>query len=538
MAIQQVRQVVRAVCAASIGFLASPAAFAAAPAEKPVRGGTIVVPVHFGEPATFDCVAANTPGVLLRVAPHYSLLMRADADTYPAVKGDLAKSWTVSPDGLTYEFKLHANVKFHDGKTLTANDVKVSFDRLRNPPPGVVSLRKAMFEDIKSIDAPDASTLVIRLSEPNAAMLQLLAMPYACVYSAELLASDPTYPGKRVMGSGPFKFTRYVPGSEWVGERFDGYFKAGQPYLDGFRALSVTPSAAVNGLMAGQVHYSLRSLTQTELDRIVSARGDKVKVVGLQTTTPVRMWVSANTTRPPLDDVRVRRALTLALDRWSGSQAMATMTGVKVVGGLVRPGLSLARSTAELETQVGFGRNIEAARKEARSLLAEAGVKNLKLTFVNSQNYTYFGVYLADQLRQIGVTVNHVVVDPPQHQATKKSGEYDLILDNPPEYLDDPTVQLTSFMPFKDNPSNTARVNDDKVEAMYQAQKREMDPVKRRALVLELETHVLNQAYAIPLFWQNWTRVISSDVGGIGDMPSNFLKMDLADIWLKSGGKP
>lgn len=154
-----------------MALFASAAAVAATPADKPVRGGTIVVPVHFGEPATFDCAAANTPGVLLRVAPHYSLLMRADADTYPAVKGDLAKSWSISPDGLTYEFKLHENVKFHDGTPLTSKDVKVSFDRLRNPPPGVVSLRKAMFEDIASIDAPDASTLIIRLSAPNAAML-------------------------------------------------------------------------------------------------------------------------------------------------------------------------------------------------------------------------------------------------------------------------------------------------------------------------------------------------------------------------------
>ncbi|PKO55835.1 MAG: ABC transporter substrate-binding protein, partial [Betaproteobacteria bacterium HGW-Betaproteobacteria-21] len=65
-----------------------------------------------------------------------------------------------------------------------------------------------------------------------------------------------------------------------------------------------------------------------------------------------------------------------------------------------------------------------------------------------------------------------------------------------------------------------------------------MDPTKRRARVHELKSYILNQGYAIPLFWQNWTRVISSDVGGVGDMPSNFLKMDLADVWLRSGGKP
>lgn len=524
---------------ASAGLaLALNAGLSFATAEQPVRGGTLVIPIHWGEPATFDCAAAGSAGVVMRIAPHYSSLLKLDPDRYPEVKSDLAKSWTVSPDGLTYQFKLHTNVKFHDGTALTATDVKVSYDRLRNPPAGVVSLRKSMFEDIKSIEAPDASTLVIKLNAPNAAMLQLLAMPYACVYSAKLLASDPSYPAKKVMGSGPFKFTRYVSGSEWVGERFDGYFKAGQPYLDGFRALSVTPSAAVNGLLSGQVHYSLRSLTDNEIDRIVKARGKDVKVVGRETTTPVRMWVSVNTQKPPLDDARVRRALVLAVDQWNGGKAMSKITGVNVVGGLVRPGSPLARTDAEIATQTGYGRDVTAARKEARRLLAEAGHPNLKLVFSNNQAFPYFGVFVVDQLRQIGVTVEHQMADATTQTARKKSGHYDLIFDNPPEYLDDPTVQLSNFQMFKNNPTNTARVDDEKLEVLYDAQKREMDPTKRRARVHELESYILNQGYAIPLFWQNWTRVISSDVGGVGDMPSNFLKMDLADVWLRSGGKP
>ncbi len=517
--------------------LALAASLCAAQPEQPVRGGTLVVPIHWGEPATFDCAAAGSAGVIMRVAPHYSSLLKPDPDHYPAVKGDLAKSWTVSPDGLTYEFKLHPNVKFHDGTPLTANDVKVSYDRVRNPPPGVVSLRKSMLEDIASIEAPDASTVVFRLSAPNAAMLQLLGMPYACVYSAKLLAEDPSYPAKRVMGSGPFKFTRYVAGSEWVGERFDGYFKAGQPYLDGFRALSVSPSAAVNGLLSGQVHYSLRSLTDNEIDRIVGAQGDKVKVVGRTTTTPVRMWVSVNTQKPPLDDPRVRRALLLAMDQWNGGKAMAKVTGVHVVGGFVRPGSPFARTDAELATQVGFGRDVAAARQEARRLLAEAGHPKLKLVYANNQAFPYFGVYLVDQLRQIGVTVEHQMGDASSVVARRKSGNYDLIFDNPPEYLDDPTVQMSPFQMFKNNPTNTARVDDETLERMFDAQKREMDPAKRRQLVQALETYILEQGYALPLFWQNWTRVISADVGGIGDMPSNFLKMDLADVWLRSGGK-
>ena len=512
------------------GMASSPAL---AQSEQPVRGGTLVIPVHFPDPPSFDCAAAG-PSALFRISPHYSLLLRVDAERYPEVKGELAKSWTVSPDGLTLTFKLHPNVKFHDGSPLTSTDVKVSLDRLRNPPPGVVSLRKAMFDDVEAIDTPDAQTVVMRLSKPNAAMLQLLAMPYACIYSAKLLASDPNYPSKTVMGSGPFKFERHISGTEWVGTRFNDYFEPGKPYLDGFRALTVSPAAAINASLSGQVHYSLRALTSSEVNRITAARGDAVKVVGQNTVTPVRMWLAFNATRPPLDDVRVRRALTLALDRWSGSKAMSGLTGLNVVGGLVRPGSPFARSNAELEKEPGFSRNTAEAREEARRLLAEAGHPKLKLSLVNSQGYTFLGVYVADQLRQIGVTVDHQVVDTAQLHARRRSGEFDLITDSPPEYLDDPTVQFSSLTSFKNNPSNTTRANDVKLDALYEAQMREVDPVKRRARVHELESYVLNQAYVMPLFWQNWTRVISSEVGGVPDMPSNFLKMELSDVWLRS----
>ena len=511
------------------GMASSPAL---AQSEQPVRGGTLVIPVHFPEPPSFDCAAAG-PSALFRISPHYSLLLRVDAERYPEVKGELAKSWTVSPDGLTLTFKLHPNVKFHDGSPLTSTDVKVSLDRLRNPPPGVVSLRKAMFDDVEAIDTPDAQTLVVRLSKPNAAMLQQLAMPYACIYSAKLLASDPSYPTKKVMGSGPFKLERHVSGTEWVGTRFDDYFEPGKPYLDGFRALTVSSPAAINASMSGQVHYSLRALTVSEVERIKAARGDTVKVVGQNNVTPVRIWVAFNTTRPPLNDVRVRRALTLALDRWNGSKAMAGLTGINVVGGMVRPGSTFARSTAELEKELGFGRNMAEARAEARRLLAEAGHPNLKLSLVNGQGYSFLGVYVADQLRQIGVTVDHQVVDNPQWYARRLSGEFDLTTEAPPEYVDDPTVQFSMLTSYKNNPSNTTRANDEQLDALYEAQMREVDPVKRRARVHELESYVLNQAYVMPLFWQNWTRVISNEVGGVPDMPSNFLKMELSDVWLR-----
>jgi peptide/nickel transport system substrate-binding protein len=510
---------------------------AAPPADAPVRGGTATFAVHLAEPSSFDCHATTAAGTIWRLAPHYSSLLKLDPDNYPNVKGDLARSWKVSPDNLTYTFKLNPNVKFHDGTALTSTDVKVSYDRMRKPPANVVSMHQGLFADVQAIEAPDPTTVVVKLSAPNAAMLQLLGMPFACVYSAKLLASDPDYPAKKVMGSGPFKFKSYEPGNAWEGERFTAYFKPQQPYLDGFRSLTVAPPAAVNALLSGQVHFLMQGLTQADQVRVKEARGDRVNLVGGEPTA-LQFWFAMNTQHPPLNDVRVRRALLLALDHAAGAKAMERFSAVNRVGGLVRPGSRFARNPAELAQLPGYGTDVQAARKEARRLLAEAGHPSLKLTMVNASIFSFLGVFAVDQLRQVGVTVDHRVVPGPQLYARRASGDYDLILDNPPEFLDDPTAQFAYFAPFKDNPSNMSRSNDTRFLELYRAQSRELDMDARAIRVKTLEAYLLDQAYVLPLFWQDWRRVISSDVGGLSKpLASPYLKIDLADIWLRSGGK-
>ncbi len=507
-------------------------------AADPVRGGTLAVAIHVGEPATYDCHATNSPAVMWRVAPHYSTLLKVSAERFPEIVGDLAKSWTVSPDSLSYRFTLHPNVKFHDGSPLTSADVKASFDRMRNPPPGVVSLRQGMLADIAAIDAPDPQTVVIRFARRHAGALPLLAMPFACIYSARLMAADPSYPGKRVMGSGPFKFVRHTPGSEWVGERFADYHASGKPYLDGFRMPSVAPVAATNALLSGQVHFTMQGLIGPELARISAARGDKVTVLGGTAATAFLPWFAINTQRDNLKDERVRRALNLAVDRWGTSKAMEGITPMHRVGGLVRPGSTFARSDAELMRLPGFGKDIEASRKEARRLLAAAGQTNLKITLVNNRAFSYFGVLVADQLRQVGVTVEHQALDTPQVAARRVSGDYDLIFDSPAEYVDDPSVQLAYFEPFSTNRGNLARVGDPKFVELYQAQLGELDPKRRTQKVRDLEAYLMEQSYVMPLFWQVRKRAVDAQLRGLEhDAPSNYVNLDLSGLWLDTGRK-
>ena len=124
------------------------------------------------------------------MAPFYSLLIKVNQERPSEFEGDLAESWTVSRDGLTYTFKLRDGVKFHDGSPLTSRDVKATYDRIIAPPAGVVSLRQAQYAVVERVEAPDPRTIVFKLKWPSAAMLANLASPFNFVYKADVLARD------------------------------------------------------------------------------------------------------------------------------------------------------------------------------------------------------------------------------------------------------------------------------------------------------------------------------------------------------------
>lgn len=512
------------------GLVAATGAWAQAPG-KPERGGTFVYAVTQGEPSTLDCHAGISINIALRVAPHYSSLVQVNPADASQIIGDVAKSWVTTPDGKTTTFTLHDNVLFHDGTPLTSRDVKASLDRIRNPPKGVTSPRQALFADVTAVDAPDKTTVVIRSSAPMPVLLQTLAGTKGCILSEALLKTDPDYPAKKVMGSGPFKFVRYTPGHEWVGERFDKYFVSGKPYLDGFRALSMTSGAGINALAAGQVLTDFRGVPHTEVPRIKATRGDKVRIHQSEAINLLLM-LYVNGRKADLADVRVRRAIALSLDHWGGSKLVERSTGTSAPGGLLRPGSEFARTPEELSSLPGFRRDVDAARAEARKLLAEAGKSNLTLRLLNRKPFPYVGVFLIDQLRQIGITVTQETPEDPQYLAKREAGDYDFVLGAFPDFDDDPTMQWANIVSASKNRENFAFYEDPKVDAYYQAQKFAPTAQQRKAILHEAEAYILNQGYILPFFWGRRTIVMASEVRGYTPSHSNWVGMDLAHLWL------
>jgi len=501
-------------------------------AQAPKKGGVLNFSV-VAEPPNYDCHASTTFALIHPIAPHYSTLLKFDTANYPKVTGDLAKSWTVSADGKVFTFKLHEGVKFHDGSAFSSADIRASYERIARPPQGVVSARKSFWAALDTIQTPDAATAVFTFKQPVASMTEHFANPYNCVYSAAKLAQNPKYPETEIMGTGAFTFVGHTKGQTWEGKRFDGYFRQGRPHLDGYKAFFVKSPAVVPGMLGGQFDIEFRGRNPAERDQLMKQAPDRFT---LQEGT----WIGSlmlifNTTRKPFDDIRVRQALSLAIDRWGGSDGLSKISILKGVGGIQRPGAELALPESELVKLPGFSKDIAASRAQAQKLLAEAGVKDLQLKLLNrnvAEPYTPAGVFVVDQLKRIGVNAAHEQLETKLYFDGVRNGTFDVAVEFVNDPNDDPTQQFAKYPTKKISTIGYSGHTDEKLDAMYVKQQGLVNVAERRAAVHELEKYAITTAYNVPLHWYHRIIVGHKKIKGWHFTPSHYVGQDLVDVWL------
>jgi peptide/nickel transport system substrate-binding protein len=507
----------------------------AAQVETPRAGGELVFAV--GEtPPSYDGHRETTFAMLHPIAPHYSTLLRFDPQNYPKIVGDVAESWQISKDALTYTFKIRKGIKFHDGSELTARDIKATYDKIIFPSQGVASARQASYDLVKKIEAPDAYTVVFQLKHLSASFLANLASPWNFIYRADILAKEPRWYEKNIMGSGPFTFVEYVPGSHWVGKKNPNYFMKDRPYLDGYKAVFIRDtSPRVAAIRSGQALIEFRGFSP-------AARGDIVKALGDQVVVQESPWicnlaVTINNEKKPFNDPRVRRALSLAIDRWEASKALSQISLMRFVGGVFRPGSQFATPEAELTKLVGFGKNIETARREARRLLKEAGVpEGFSFTLKNRnvrEPYEVTGVFVIDQWRQIGLNVTHMPQEGGPYFSDFRQGNFETGIDFNCDFMDEPDLQLLKFLSSDKSPLNYARYKDSVLDDLYEKQSRATNIKERLKFLRQFEKRALDeQAYWFHVLW--WQRIIPhwAKVKGWKITPSHYLNQDLRDMWL------
>jgi peptide/nickel transport system substrate-binding protein len=506
---------------------------ASAAAETPRRGGVLLAVIG-ADPPSLDPHQESTFATIQLVAPLYSTLLQTDPYDYPKIIGDAASDWKISPDGLTYTFKIRPGIKFHDGSPLTAVDVKATYDKLLNPPKGTRSIRQHSYSAVTTVEAPDASTVVFKLKYPSASLLLNLASPWNVIYPKKYLDKDPNYFMKNVMGSGPFKFKSYTPGASFEGERNPDYFVKDRPYLNGYKFfISTETSVRAAAIRSGRAYIEFRDLPSAEVEAIKKQLGDKVAV---QHTPMTGQWgIAINNTVKPFNDERVRKALTLGLDRYTGGKVLFNLTGLKDVGALLRPNTEFALSEADLHKLPGFNPDMEKNRAEAKKLLAEAGYPNGFKLILKNRNvklpYQDFAVFAVQEWRKIGIQAEQ----RPQETAAwfadgRDTGNFELIVAPTVEASDDPDIFLRRYT--TGDPQNWGRFSDPAVDDLFSRQSRALDPAERRKIILQLQKTVLEHAYYMPGLWWSRNVVHWTKVKNYVAPPNHYANQKLQDVWL------
>ena len=522
--------------------LAAPALPAMAD-DTPKRGGTLTYMIPADAPPSFDGHREETYATVHSVAPFYSVLLRIDPQNPSSTTDFVCDLCTEIPqptdDGKTYTFKIRTGVTFQDGSPLTAADVAASWNEITFPGEGVLSARGSNYRAlIDKIEAPDATTIVFRLKFATSAFLPAIADPFAFIYEKAILddpSRGPHWYEKNVMGSGPFNFVSYDVGQSIKGVRNPNYYHKGLPYLDGFAGIYAPKEATrVAAIRSDQAAIEFRGLPPSARDELLKDLGDQITVQ--ESDWNCGSEVMFNHKQKPFDDPRVRRALSLALDRWGGAQALSKIAIVKAVGGIVFPGSPLAATDDELKQMAGFWPDIEKSRAEAKRLLHEAGADNLTFELLNrdvAQPYKYIGIWLVDQWSKIGVKVTQKVVPTGPWFAAMRSGDFTVVHYPICHSVVNPVLDVQPYLPKSISEENMGYYEDPEEVALYDKMLHETDPAKQHDEMTQFQKLVMDtQAHAMMVLWWNRIMPYRSYVKGWKISPSHYINQDLATVWL------
>ena len=502
-------------------------------ADEPQKGGVLKVALA-GDPPSLDMHQEGTFKVTIPMSTVYNSLVHFDPHGFPKIVGDLAKSWEISDDKKVYTFKVHEGVQFHDGTPFTAADVKASWDKIFNPPKGVSSPRRSLYQMIDHIEVPDATTVSFHLKYPAASFLSMIAHPANFIYSKKYIDKEPHWHKKNANGTGPFKFKKWVRGSSLEVERNPNYFKPGLPHMDGVKYFMIKDlSARAKSVRSGRTDVEFRGFPPAEVEAMKKQMGDKI--VARYPKAMIQWGVNFNVTQKPFDDERVRKALSLAINRYDMARTLKPLSGLESVGGLIHPDAPWALTPEELQELPGFAKDHEANVAEAKRLLKEAGFeKGLKVALTNRSvklPYIDLGVYVVSAWKKIGVEAEHKLEESATWSKSRKTSNFHVMIDPyGSAAAGDPDEVLVKFLSGAS--PNWGKISSPKVDELFEQQKVATDPEKRIQLVKDLQREIIGKALWAPGLW--WTRieVRSAKLKNYEPHHNHWMNRRLEDAWL------
>lgn len=433
------------------------------------------------------------------------------------VRPMLAERWE-QPDRTTYVFHLRRGVKWHDGEELTAQDVVYSYDYARDPR-NAFPVVTGQLTQADKIEAPDRYTVRITTRRPIATFLESLAD--LSMYILPKHVADRGDDFTRVtIGSGPYKVGSFNPSGSSVFVKNPDYWQAGKPYVDRLEVLwGVDDSAKLASFVAGK-NDLYTAADRRQFEPVLKA---KPGIEFVQRRQDVGVGLLPKLDQPPFNDIRIRKAVHLTVDRQDLNNALAFGEGTINPPGV--PGFKTGWSIPqeELLQLPGYRKPKEEDLAEARRLLAEAGHTD---GFKTTALYPSGGVVMprvaeamSGQLKKLGI---ELVLDPRDNATSKKrevAGEYEAII-TPLGY-----ASLKSALPdhlHSRGSLNKIGLSDPKLDALLDAIPATFEVDKRKQVALELQRYLLEQVYFVPTIeltayatWQPWVHGYNPSVNWV-----------------------
>jgi peptide/nickel transport system substrate-binding protein len=518
--------------------LYSPSVLWGADAGQPKRGGILRVrgydPVHFDHHQTINFKTNTTLSFAYSTLVRYKVGPDVEPGTF-ITEPHLAESWE-QPDDTTYIFHLRKGIKWHNkpplnGRELVADDVKFTFDRFLREPGNA---DRHMLASVDRIEVVDRYIVKFVLKEPYVWLVNVLANPRSMwIIAPEVVQQfgDLKKP-ESVIGTGPFLLDHYEPNVKTVFKRNPDYFLKDQPYVDGVEWLVLEDESTglamyrTGQIDAGPWHWWV--VRQADLEALQKSHPHLVyKDVVDNVTSAVYM----RTDQAPFNDVRVRRAISMAIDRQGVIDAVY-LKGQPTPA--IAPGLTAWSLPID---QLGEGaKYYQYSPKEAKRLLAEAGYAK---GFKTQLNFTVgYGrdmvdaVQLLEQyLKEVGIEVELKPQEYGAYMATTFAGKYEGMAVGPISIAWEPDSVLYG-MYEPGNLRNSSHVNDPKLLAMLQEQRRTKDIEARRRLIFDIQRYIAEQQYYVFTISITYTCTWQPYVKNYAPNPSFDYGGRVAALWL------
>ncbi len=435
-----------------------------------------------------------------------------------ALVGDAAERWQISADGKVITFLLRKGIAFHDGTPFTAKDVVYNLERGRTPRSTTMTFFRDRFKIIEKVEAPDDSTVRLTLTSPSNAFLQVLGLNQFLMFPSHIPLPERLEDWKKnPVGTGPFVWKRQA-GDQIEVARNPSYWKSGLPYVDAITITFMSLTVAQAAFRAGRLDAAQLDVSAIErqIPELRSAQG----FVPLRITSS-RFSIVVNQ-RPPWNDVRVREALSLALDRQAITK-IAVVEGVPYAAPLLPPemGGQWGIPVSEMQTRPGYRDDKTADLARARQLLTDAGVdpRNITVSILAVDQFAIHGEAIEPNVSKLGFKTKLDIVTTTVQTERLLRGDFDLWAStNPTISFDDPADYLTPLV-SSGGPLNYGKWSNPEMDRLLAEQDRTLDVTQRGQLLRQAQELILKE---LPFISELYRRAYMGHMPWVKNHPSRL----------------